>query len=316
MAKKSLGSATLEIVQAVRVVVGRPMLVGVSGGADSLALAFAVGHVCRAAGLGFAGAVVDHGLQAGSEQRAEVVRDQLAALGYADIVVNKVAVGSVSGPEAAARAARYATLDAEAARRDADLVLGHTLDDQAETVLLGLVRGSGPRSIAGMSVRSGHRLRPLLGIRRARTRAACVELGLDYWNDPHNADPRFTRSRIRERVLPVLESELGPGIADALARTADLLHPDADLIDRLAAELRTEARRGSDLDCLMLTGADPALRGRVLKAWLTEAGAVETPYERVRAVDALITDWHGQGDVQLAGLSVRRQSGVLVALKS
>jgi tRNA(Ile)-lysidine synthase len=313
MAYKALAPATLEIVQAVRAVAGRPMLVGVSGGADSLALAFAVAHVCKAEGVPYAAGVVDHGLQPGSAKQAETVGDQLADLGYTDVVISRVAVGTACGPEADARTARYAVLDEEARRRDADLVLGHTLDDQAETVLLGLVRGSGPRSIAGMSVRSGHRLRPLLGVRRERTRAACAELGLDVWDDPHNADARFTRSRIRERVLPVLEAELGPGVAEALARTAELVRGDADLLDRLAAELLTEARQGSGLDCALLTGADPALRGRVLKTWLTESGARETPYDRVRAVEALITDWHGQGVVQLAGLAVRRSTGQLVA---
>lgn len=311
MAHKALGPATLEVVQAVRSVAERPMLVGVSGGADSLALGFAVGHVCRAAGLPFAAAVVDHGLQPGSARQAEVVRDQLAELGFTDVVIRAVSVQPASGPEADARAARYAALDAEAACRDADLVLGHTLDDQAETVLLGLVRGSGPRSVAGMSVRSGHRLRPLLGIRRERTRTACAELGLHFWDDPHNADPRFTRSRIRDRVLPMLESELGPGISEALARTADLVRTDADLLDRLASDLLATARRGSDLDCAVLAAADAALRGRALKVWLTESGAAETPYERIRAVEALVTDWHGQGEVQLAGLVVARRSGLL-----
>lgn len=311
MARKALGPATLEVVQAVRAVAGRPMVVGVSGGADSLALAFAVAHVGRAIGVSYAGVTVDHGLQDGSAVRAELVADQLGELGYADVVIAHVTVGSGSGPEADARAARYAVLDHEAAERDADLVLGHTLDDQAETVLLGLARGSGPRSLAGMSVRAGCRLRPMLGLRRERTRAACAELGLEFWDDPHNADPRFARSRLRERVLPVLESELGPGMAEALARTADLLRADADLLDQLADDLLTEVRRGSDLDCGALAAAHPALRTRALKTWLTESGARQTPYERVRAVEALIIDWHGQGPIELPGLAIRRDGAVL-----
>jgi len=289
------------------------MVVGVSGGADSLALSFAVAHVCRTVGESFAAVTVDHGLQDGSAERARAVRDQLVDLGYTDVVISTVSVGSGSGPEAEARSARYAALDHEAAARGADLVLGHTLDDQAETVLLGLARGSGPRSLAGMSVRSGHRLRPLLGIRRDRTRAACAELGLDFWDDPHNADPRYTRSRLRARVLPVLEWELGPGIAEALVRTADLVRADADLLDRLADGVLSEARRGSDLDCAVLAAAEPALRTRVIKAWLTESGAPETSYERVRAVESLITDWHGQGPINLPGLVVQRHQGSLRA---
>jgi tRNA(Ile)-lysidine synthase len=274
-----------------------------------------VAHVCRAEGVRYAATVVDHGLQPGSAKQAAIVGDQLAGLGYDDVVISRVSVRTGAGPEADARTARYAVLDREARRRDADLVLGHTLDDQAETVLLGLVRGSGPRSIAGMSVRSGHRLRPLLAVRRERTRAACVELGLDAWDDPHNADPRFTRSRIRERVLPVLEAEVGPGVAEALARTAELVRADADLLDRLARDLLAVAQRGTDLDCAVLAGADPALRGRALKAWLTTSGAHQTPYDRVKAVEALITDWHGQGEVQLAGLAVRRGDGSLMAVR-
>lgn len=313
MARKALGPATLEIVQAVRAVAGRPMLAAVSGGADSLALAFAVAYVCSSADQSFAAVTVDHGLQDGSATRAEIVRDQLVDLGYPDVVISTVSVGSGSGPEAAARSARYAVLDHEAAVRGADLVLGHTLDDQAETVLLGLARGSGPRSLAGMAVRSGHRLRPLLGIRRERTRTACAELGLEFWDDPHNVDDRFTRSRLRARVLPVLESELGPGIAEALARTADLVRADADLLDRLADDLLARARRDSDLDCAVLVDAEPALRSRVIKSWLIESGATETPYERVRAVESLIIDWHGQGPIDLPGLVVQRHEGVLRA---
>ena len=308
MARKALGSAGLEIVQAVRAVAGRPMVVGVSGGADSLSLAFAVAQVCRSIEVPYAAVTVDHGLQAGSAERAESVRDQLVDLGYDDVVIARVTVGSGSGPEADARAARYKVLDHEAVERGADLVLGHTLDDQAETVLLGLARGSGPRSLAGMSIRSGNRLRPLLGIRQVRTRAACGELGLDFWDDPHNADPRFTRSRLRDRVMPVLESELGPGIAEALARTAELLRADADFLDRLAGDLLAASRRGKDLDCGPLSQADPAVRTRAIKVWLTESGAKETPYERVRAVESLITEWHGQERIDLQGVTVVRTS--------
>ena len=140
------------------------------------------------------------------------------------------------GPEAAARTARYAALQSEAAGRQATIWLGHTLDDQAESVLLGLARGSGPRSLAGMAARTGRLVRPLLGLRRSVTEQACAELDLDPWRDPHNDDPRFARVRVRRTVLPTLEAELGPGVAEALARTAALVRDDADLLDGLAAE--------------------------------------------------------------------------------
>ena len=131
-------------------------------------------------------------------------------------------VGTAGGREAAARTARYAALDAVADALGRDVLLGHTLDDQAETVLLGLGRGSGPRSIAGMRPRSGRYLRPLLGVRRATTEAACRALGLDCWDDPHNDDRALQRVRLRREVLPLLEDVLQGGVAEALARTAVL----------------------------------------------------------------------------------------------
>lgn len=308
-----MGAATLQVVQAVRSNTPvRPLLAAVSGGADSLALAFAVAKVCAERDRPCSAVTVDHGLQPDSASRADRVVDQLRDIGLTDVGVIKVSVTGGSGPEADARAARYAVLDAAASARDAELVLGHTLDDQAETVLLGLVRGSGPRSLAGMTSSPG-RCRPLLGIRREQTRTACAELGLEHWDDPHNADPRFTRSRIRQRVLPTLETELGPGIAEALARSAELIRADADLLDRLAADLLEVVRRDGDLDCAILASAEPALRTRVIRQWLIESGADEAPYERVSAVQKLITDWHGQAEVQLPGLGVRRVAGRLVA---
>lgn len=321
MAHKALGPATLEVVQAVRRTVSadRALLVAVSGGADSLALAVAVHHVAAERTLECAAITIDHGLQTGSAQQAAQVVSQLTEMGYGsrgygDVVSCPVEVEEDAGPEADARAARYAVLDREASVRDADLVLGHTRDDQAETVLLGLTRGSGIRSLAGMSTRSGRRLRPLLSIRRSTTLAACQECGLSIWQDPHNTDARFTRARIRQSVLPVLESELGPGIADALARTADLARADADLLDALAGDLLATARDEAGLDGDTLVAADPALRGRVLKMWLTEAGAEDISATQVRAVDALVTDWHGQGPLQLPGLTVVRRAGRLVAV--
>lgn len=323
MARKALGPATLAVVQAVRRHAGGPMVAAVSGGADSLALAYGVLHVARERDLPHAAVTVDHGLQDGSAARADAVRDQLLGLGYADVVATRVdpaGVAGRNGPEGDARIARYAVLDAEAARRDADLVLGHTLDDQAETVLLGLLRGSGSRSLAGMAARSGRRLRPLLGLRREQTRTACTELGLTVWDDPHNADLRYTRSRIRQRVMPLLTAELGPGIPEALARTAELARADADLLDELAAELYSAAAAPSPndvdgavprLSCAALAAAPAALRTRVIKNWLADHGAAETPYAHVRAVEALVIDWHGQQEVQLRGVSVRRIDGSL-----
>lgn len=286
----------------------RALVVGCSGGADSLALAAGAVPVARRRGLPLSALVVDHGLQPGSAAVAERAATVLRGLGVADTTVTRLTVTPGSGPEAAAREARYAAL--RAAAGEATILLGHTRDDQAETVLLGLARGSGVRSLAGMAPRSGPVLRPLLGLPRSTTEAACAELGLEVWSDPHNADPRFARARVRHRVLPGLEAELGPGVAAALARTADLARADADLLDRLAAEADPG---GESLDCRAMSALPAALRGRVLRRWLRRRGAPEVGYQHVRAVGALLEDWHGQGPVPVPGLDVRRSGDRLHA---
>jgi tRNA(Ile)-lysidine synthase len=193
-------------------------------------------------------------------------------------------------------------------------LLGHTLDDQAETVLLGLARGSGGRSLAGMAPRAGHLLRPFLNLRRSTTEQACAEFGLDPWQDPHNTDRRFTRVRVRETVLPTLETELGPGVAEALARTAELLRDDTALLDRLAAEAyRTaEGLGGTDtLDCVALESQPPALRRRILRLWLLTHGIGDLTLRHIGAVESLIVDWHGQKSIQVPGATVTRNEGRL-----
>lgn len=315
MARRALGPATLAVVQAVRRALNpedRSLLVACSGGPDSLALAHGVAHVAARTGRAYAAVVVDHGLQEGSAMVAAAARDALAGLGFGDVAVVRVeVVRDGSGPEAAAREARYAALRREAAARDATLLLGHTRDDQAESVLLGLARGSGTRSLAGMTPRIDGLVRPLLGLPRATTEACCAELGLTPWEDPHNADPAYARVRVRTRVLPVLEAELGPGAAEALARTADLLRVDVDLLDALASEARSRVERNGSLDCAGLAALPDALRTRVLLAWLRDLGAHDLTGLHVAAVDALVTDWHGQGPVHVPGLEVSRRGGAL-----
>jgi tRNA(Ile)-lysidine synthase len=254
--------------------------------------------------------VVDHGLQPDSAEVAARASEQLHAIGFSEIVVERVYVELTSGlgPEAAARAARYQAFDAHAERLGATTLLGHTLDDQAETVLLGLARGSGARSLAGMAVRTGGYLRPLLELRRTTTQAMCAELRLDPWQDPHNADPRYARVRVRRHVLPVLEAELGPGIAEALARTAAQLGEDADLLDQLAAA----ADPGTEnLDCGLVAQLAPALRRRVIRRWLLARGAADVTRRHVLAVESLVLDWRGQQAVQLTAADVVRRDGAL-----
>ena len=319
MGYRELGPAGLAVVQAVDgALTGQDthLLVACSGGADSLALAFAARYVAIRRYLEYAAMVIDHGLQDGSAEVAARVRQQLERLGYADITVTTVEVDQTAavGPEAAARQSRYRALDTEARARSATVLLGHTIDDQAETVLLGLARGSGGRSLAGMAPRAGHLLRPFLHLRRATTEQACAELGLDPWQDPHNTDHRFTRVRVRESVLPTLETELGPGVTEALARTAELLRDDTELLDRLAAEAyRTaEGLGGTDtLDCAALESQPPALRRRILRLWLLAHGIGDLTLRHIGAVESLVIDWHGQKSIQVPGATVTRNAGRL-----
>ncbi|MBD3945479.1 tRNA lysidine(34) synthetase TilS [Nocardioides ganghwensis] len=297
---------------------GETVAVACSGGADSLALASATVFEARKVGLRVAGVTVDHGLQAGSADQAERVVAQLAGMGVDETLTARVAVDDASGlgPEAAAREARYAVLEQVAEHLGARLVLlGHTLDDQAETVLLGLARGSGGRSLQGMRPAFGVFARPLLGVRRADTVTACLVEGLEAWDDPHNHDPGYTRVRVRERVLPVLEAELGPGVAEALARTAGQLREDTALLDELAAEALAEARRDGALDAAWLAAVPAALRRRALRRAALEAGspASELTRDHVLAVDALLTGWRGQKWIDLPGpLRALRRDGLLV----
>ncbi|MDR8408326.1 tRNA lysidine(34) synthetase TilS [Nonomuraea sp. 3-1Str] len=301
-----------------------PVLVACSGGADSLALAAALGFVAPRAGLEAGLLTVDHGLQAGSAERAGEVAALAGSLGLGVAEVLTVEVGTEGGPEAAARDARYRALAGAADRLGAQAVLlGHTRDDQAETVLLGLARGSGLRSISGMAARSGRYLRPLLEIPRATTVAACRALGLSPWDDPHNADPRFTRVRVRARVLPLLESELGPGVAEALARTAALAREDADALDLWAGKAYQDCALSDiggsvTLSVPALEALPGAVRGRVLRraavAAGTPAGALSATH--VRAVERLVTHWRGQKPVDLPGgrAAVRRYGTLILAI--
>jgi len=303
---------------------GRRVHVACSGGPDSMALAAATAFEGARAGWLVGAVVVDHGLHADSAEVAAAVAGRLRShhelRGLLDPVeVVRVQVGSSGGPEAAARAARYAALADVAGRDGAVIVLGHTRDDQAETVLLGLARGSGTRSLAGMRVSSGPYRRPLLRITRAQTRQVCSVLQLPVWSDPDNEDARFVRVRVRRTVLPTLEQQLGPGVAEALARTADLATADADALDALAAELGVAAGLGDAdatvrLATAVLAPAPRALRRRVLRRAAVAAGspAGELFAVHVEALDALLVDWHGQGPVDLPGhLSATRRDGWL-----
>ncbi|TDT62182.1 tRNA lysidine(34) synthetase TilS [Frigoribacterium sp. PhB116] len=295
---------------------GDLVLVALSGGADSLALAAATAFEAPRAGLTAGAVVVDHGLQPGSAEVAEAAAARASALGLAPVVVRRVDVGAEGGPEAAAREARYAALTAVADETGAVAVLlGHTLDDQAETVLLGLARGSGPTSLQGMGAVSGRWRRPLLAVRREATRASCADLGLEPWDDPHNDDPGYARVRVRTTVLPVLERELGPGVAEALVRTAAQLREDSEALDHFAEEQAEEvadhAEAGISLDVRSLAANPAALRQRLIRLAVESEFALTLSRAQTLEVARLVTDWHGQGAVSLPGVTVVRTGGAL-----
>jgi len=293
------------------------VLVACSGGADSLALAAATAFVAPRSGLAAGLVTVDHGLQAGSADRARSVAAWARGAGFDPAEVATVSVaGLPGGPEAAARAARYAALSDAAERLGAAAVLlGHTRDDQAETVLLALARGAGPRGLAGMPYRRGVFVRPLLEVTRAETRKACAALGLATWADPHNTDPAYARSRVRSDALPALIAALGPAVVDNLARTAGQLGADNRALDALAVAALAAARVPAGVSIAALAELSDAVRTRVLHAWARELGAPggALSHRHVAALDTLVLDWHGQGPTMLpGGIVVGRQAGHLV----
>lgn len=286
------------------------VLVACSGGADSLALAAGLAFEAPRAGLQAGAVVVDHGLQPGSSAVAHQAAEQCRGLGLDPVVVERVTVSTDGeGPEAAARRSRFAALDAVAERLGATAVLlAHTRDDQAEQVLLGLARGSGARSLAGMPSARGRYLRPLLGVSRAETEATCTAYGLAPWRDPHNDDRRFSRVRARA-ALRELEADLGPGLPAALARSAELLREDADLLDSLAGQAYSMLDPTA-ADARQLAELPPALRRRVWLRLAAAAGCGALTKAHVEALDALVMGWRGQGPVDLpGGVAARRDAG-------
>ena len=299
---------------------GETVLVACSGGADSLALACAARFVAGRQGVHCGLVTVDHGLQDGSADRAARLVEWATGEGFGPVVSVAVdTTGRDGGPEAAARDARYeALVEAALAHAATTVLLGHTRDDQAETVLLALARGAGPRGLAGMPARRISRgvtfRRPLLDVSRADTRAACEALGLKPWDDPHNADPRYTRARLRE-ALPVLVKILGQDVVANLARTARLVAADTAVLDEQAAAVLAGAVEPDGALCLdRISGIADALRTRVLHSWARRLGASGSAlsHRHVGALDALVGQWHGQGPVALpGGIEVVRRGGRL-----
>ena len=298
---------------------GDRVLVACSGGPDSMALAAALAFEGPKLGLVLGAVIVDHGIQEVTAQVALETKQALHGLGFEHVEIVRVEVGSEGGLEAAARSARYEAIDEVAAAVDARYVLlGHTRNDQAETVLLGLARGSGARSLSGMAELTGRYLRPFLGVTRETTVQACKDSGLDAWHDPHNGEERFTRVRVRELVLPVLETELGPGMVDALARTSDQLREDADYLDEQAeVAYRDHVISGPTSLSIAVTALAelaPAIRYRVIRLAGTTLGG-HLHRSHVLEIDRLLTNWHGQKPLAVPSVRVER-TGENIVFKS
>jgi tRNA(Ile)-lysidine synthase len=300
---------------------GGLVLAAASGGADSLALAAAASFVAPRLGWRAGLLTVDHQLQRGSSAQAEAVARWAASAGLCPAEVLTVQVDGPGGPEAAARQARYAALATAGRRLGARLILlGHTEDDQAETVLLALARGSGPRGLSGMPVLREIGgvpfARPLLGLSRQTLRAACAAESLVPWEDPHNADPSYARARIRHDLMPLLSKALGQDVVPNLARTASLVAADSAYLDSLAAVALGQCLAGDGLSAGALTALPCPLRTRVLHAWALSLGVpgAALSHRHIEALDALVMVWHGQGPTMLpGGIAVRRAAGLLRA---
>ncbi|MEI7540038.1 MAG: tRNA lysidine(34) synthetase TilS [Actinomycetes bacterium] len=288
---------------------GDQVVVAVSGGADSLALAYALSMEVKKLALQLFAVTIDHQLQDLSGPQASIVVEQMNTLGITCNVM-KVNVEITEGLEASARKARYEAFN----ELNADAIfLGHTHNDQAENVLLGLARGSGTRSLSGMAPINGKYFRPFLSIKREQTENACKEIGLTPWHDPHNNDSQFARVRVRMEAIPNLEKTIGPGISEALVRSAQLLRDDADALDQWS-EQEILALDLKDLECTYLLGLPRAIRTRILRRAIYAAGAPagSVSAEHVGAVEALISAWNGQGPAHLpGGVKVERFSGRL-----
>jgi tRNA(Ile)-lysidine synthase len=284
----------------------KSVLLAVSGGPDSMALALAAGFELPKLGVNFSAGIVNHNLQPESGEVAQATAERLRALGVASKILDIRVPRGKAGPEALARKARYEALESHRQELGADyIVLGHNLDDQAESVLLGLTRGSGLKSIAGMRFLDGLLVRPFLGIEKAVLTKACDDAGVQYWIDPHNQDSAFTRVRIR-KLMQTIEAELGPGVNLALARTASLATEADDYLSIQARELIATARLEAGYAVSVLSSAHAAVLHKALQLLCLDSGAQSVSHSQVMSVAELISNWHGQKPLSLSGITVER----------
>ena len=296
---------------------GDRILLAVSGGADSLLLAAATHLEANKVGIQLSALIVDHQLQNGSGEVALGAQKKLIELGITEAKISQVEVVGAGGMEAAARRVRYEALDAEADRIGAVAIfLGHTEDDLAETVLLGLARGSGTRALSGMAFHVGRYVRPFLELTRAQVLTACKESGIEFWSDPQNEELSFARVRVRNEILPKMEKEIGPGISKALARTSRILREDADALDLIAGDIFASLVDPTQIPIESISELPIAVRNRVIKRAIEAMGAPTLSAEQILEVEALVGAWKGQGAVALAGgITARRDSGRLTLSK-
>ena len=294
-------------------------LVGLSGGGDSVALAWALSHEAGLLGVEIGAVSVDHGVQPDSAEVARRAASEAEDLGLQPVIVKSVSIEGTSNPEDKARLARYRAFT-EALRETGaqGVVLAHTLDDQAETVLMGLARGSGPSGLKGMATQDGTVHRPFLGLERATVRQALTDSGHSWWEDPHNADERFTRVRVRNTVLPLLEKELGPGVSGALARTAELFREDSEALDDEASrgfgKNAVADYEGSwSLEVKMLEQVSSAVPTRVLRMLVLRVGGGAPTYAHTAQMRRLLQAWKGQSAIDVPGASVERKDGRIYA---
>ncbi len=276
---------------------GSNLLLAVSGGADSLALA---DGVCSLLDEGYCTAGVlhmEHGLR-GEESLADaaLVKDfceqRMLKFTCVHVKVQEYAVNAGLSPEEAARKLRYIALNEQASLQKADfIVTAHQSDDQAETVLLKLLRGSGLTGLSGMQVRSGKVLRPLLNLTRADLENYCRLRNIAYCNDSTNEDVAYTRNRIRHELLPYLEKHFNPAIKKALVQTAQLLQEDEACVEQMVQEKMTALVTQTEKEIIVNVknwGYIPkAVRTRLLRQCYFALGGKELAYRNTEAVDVL-----------------------------
>lgn len=307
-----------------------PVLLGVSGGADSLALAIIAAEVQRTTGIRFGAIVLDHRLQEITADVARRTHRICQQLGLAPVIHHEVTVEDQGeGIEAAARRARYAAFSQLAQQTGAaGICTAHTANDQAEQVLLALARGSGTRSIGGIRRERTHREpghepqrigRPLLDFTRDQTEAICSWAGVQYFQDPMNFDESIARIRVRQHLLPALADPatgLGAGIFSGLVTSATLAADDADALDELAEQAFEQLAQTHstqiDFPLAALREQPPAIMRRVLAIAAQHFGAPQPSFERLKAVEELIFPPFGRassaGPIQLEGhVNVYRQ---------